>query len=409
MAKSIKIQLTNKKENIMEKMNRREFLNVAGLSAAGIALSSTQVLGAQKPLSTSYGDVHDRMITIDGVVPLLLGTFNTKDFDRWIKGGVSTIGVTVGGANYGPEVTMKVISWFSEQIQTRDDLMFCRTADDIRNAKKLGKLGIFYHFQGPSSLDIDLERVWYYKQMGVGIIQLAYNTRNPFANGISERVDGGLSILGQKLVQTCNEARVVVDVSHTGFKSSMDAIEASSEPVILSHANARGKINNPRNVPDELLKAIAKNGGFAGAVAYPAFVSNKKIPTMDDMVGMIDYMVDLMGIDHVTMGLDYDSTGHGILPEEQVEKTYKMMVDSGAWDPKAYPKPPYHYPQGMELPDTLQNLTGALLARGYKEKDLAKIWGGNWLRVMDQVWGDPKAELTGIDHDMFLELPPHTH
>ena len=113
---------------------------------------------------------------------------------------------------------------------------------------------------------------------------------------------------------------------------------------------------------------------------------------MEDMVAMIDYMVETIGIDHVAIGVDYDATTYGVLPEEWVQKQYQTFVDSGAWDPKAYPPPPYYYPEGIELPNTLHNLTGALLARGYTEKDLAKIWGGNWLRVMDKVWGDPKAK-----------------
>lgn len=387
----------------MEKINRRVFLKVAGLSTAGLALNPYQIFAATpkvNPYPANFRDVHNSMITIDGAVPLMAGTLNPDHFDWWIKGGVTAISLTVGGANFGPEVTMELISWAAEQIQTRHELMLCRTVDDIRKAKRLGKLGIFYHFQGPSALDIDLDRVWYYKQMGVGVMQLAYNTRNPYANGITERVDGGLSILGQKLVDACNESRMIVDVSHTGPKSSLDAIEASSEPVIMSHANARGQIDNPRNVPDEVLKAIAKNGGFVGAVAYPPFVSTKKVPTMDDMVAMIDYMVELMGVDHVSMGLDYDSSTHGVLPEEQVEANYKMMVASGAWDPSAYPAPPYRYPQGMELPDTLQNLTGALMARGYSNEDIAKIWGGNWLRVMERVWGDPEAHLIKDDHHL---------
>jgi len=378
--------------------SRRKFGLLAGSCVLTFSLPSMASSGSDE-YPENFHDVHNSMITIDGAVPLLAGTFNPDDFDRWIRGGVTAISLTVGGGNFGPEVTMGILSWVAEQIQTRPELMLCRTSDDIRLAKKLGKLGIFYHFQGPSALDINLDRVWYYKQMGVGVMQFAYNTRNPFASGITERVDGGVSILGQRLVEACNKARMIVDVSHTGFKSSLDVIEASSEPVIMSHANAKGQIDNPRNVPDEVLKAIAQNGGFAGAVAYPAFVSNKPQPTMDDMVAMSDYMVELMGIDHVSMGLDYDSTTHGVLPEEQVEASYKMMVESGAWDPSAYPAPPYRYPEGMELPDTLQNLTGALMARGYTDEDIAKLWGGNWLRVMDRVWGDPEAQLIEDIHD----------
>jgi hypothetical protein len=154
---------------------------------------------------------------------------------------------------------------------------------------------------------------------------MAYNTRNIYANGITERVDGGLSLLGQKLVKACNEARLIVDVSHTAEKSALDTIEASSEPVIMSHANARGQIDSPRNVSDDLIKAIAANGGFVGAVAYPAFVSKNQKPTMDDMVAMIDYMVQLVGPDHVTMGLDYDATTFGVMDEAKVEAIYNNV------------------------------------------------------------------------------------
>lgn len=202
---------------------------------------------------------------------------------------------------------------------------------------------------------------------------------------------GGISELGIKLVKACNEARIIVDVAHTGEQSALDIIKASSEPVILSHGNARGKIDNPRNVPDKVLKAVAENGGIADVVAYPPFVSKNKKPTMDDMLDMVDYMVNLMGIDHAAFSLDYDATMHGVMPDEMVIKLYNQYVAEGVWDPTAYPKPPYYYPQGIELPNTLYNLTDGLLKRGYSKEDIAKLWGGNWLRVMEQVWGDPKA------------------
>ena len=395
----------------MKTINRRDFVKQTGLLAAGAAISPNLIATAHAaakqpggPYPENFRAIHDSMIKIDGACPMIAQTLNPKDFNLWIDGGVNGMSLTVGGGNRDDQTTAKLVSWVAEQIMTRPDLMQVRTTEDLRTAKREGKLGIFYHFQGPTPLGWDMDRVWYYKELGLGVLQMAYNTRNPYANGVTERVDGGLSIMGQKLVKTCNEARVIVDVSHTGPKSAMDSIEASSEPVIMSHANARGQIESPRNVSDELIKAVAASGGFVGAVAYPPFVSKKKQPTMEDMVAMIDYTVQLVGPDHVTMGLDYDATTFGVMPEAKIEGIYKLMVDSGAWDPSAYPPPPYYYPEGMGLPDTLYNLTGALLARGYKQEDLAKIWGGNWMRVMDKVWGDPNSKKT--DH---VEVPPEVH
>ena len=398
-------------------MKRRKFIKLT--AAAGVWLSAgawlsltktahAQAVGGYVPKTKNYMAVHKNAIVIDGAVPLLAGTFNPKHIDWWIKGGATAISVTVGGANLGPDKTAKVIAWVAEQIETRPELMLCRTGNDIRTAKREGKLGMFYHFQGPSPLGIDLDLIWFYKQAGVGVMQVAYNTRNPFANGATERVDAGLSTLGIELVKACNSARMIVDVSHTSARSQLDAIEASSEPVIISHGNAYGKIDNPRNVSDEVLKAIAAKGGSAGAVGYPAFVSKNKRPSMDDMVGMIDYMVELMGIDHVTCGIDYDATTNGVMPAEKVEAQYNALVASGAWDPSAYPAPPYYYPEGIDLPNTLFNLTDALLGRGYTEEDIGKIWGGNWLRVMDIVWGDPEAQLIDDDEDT-PDAAPHVH
>ncbi|RXP60914.1 hypothetical protein EC396_04470 [Lutibacter sp. HS1-25] len=398
-------------------MERRKFIGLS--AAAGTAIVSGPLLSfanlANKkaikgyvPKTKNYMEVHKNSIVIDGAVPLLASTFNPKHIDWWIQGGATAISVTVGGANLGPDPTAKVIAWVAEQIQTRPELMLCRTANDIMTAKKEGKLGMFLHFQGPSAIGLDLDLVWFYKQVGVGVMQIAYNTRNPFANGATERVDGGLSTLGIGLVKACNSAKMIVDVSHTSKISQLDAIEASSEPVIISHGNAYGKIDNKRNVSDEVLKAIAANGGSAGVVGYPAFVSKNKQPSMDDMIGMIDYMVNLMGIDHVTCGLDYDGTTNGVMPAEKIQAQYDKLVSSGAWDPKAYPAPPYYYPVGIELPNTLYHLTDALLYRGYTKEDIGKIWGGNWLRVMDKVWGDPTAQLIddGEDHNESL---PHVH
>lgn len=392
--------------------NRREFVKLTSLSIAGLALAPSMRAFGHEPVADAaeqpggpypdnFRDIHKSMIKIDGACPMIAQTLNPKDFNLWINGGVNAMSLTVGGGNKGEETTTKLLSWVAEQIMTRPELMLIRTTEDFRIAKREGKLGIFFHFQGPTPLGWDLDRVWYYKGLGLGVLQMAYNTRNPYANGITERVDGGLSILGQKLVKACNEARLIVDVAHTGAKSAMDTIEASSEPVIMSHANARGALDSARNVSDELIKAIAATGGFTGAVAYPAFVSKETKPTMNDMVAMIDYMVQLVGPDHVTMGLDYDATTYGVMDEARTEAIYKQMVASGAWDPSAYPPPPYYYPEGMELPNKLYNLTGALLARGYAKEDIAKIWGGNWMRVTKKVWDDPNAKAIHDEDEPF--------
>lgn len=161
----------------------------------------------------------------------------------------------------------EVIAWISEQIETRPELMVCRTDDDVRTAKREGKLGIFYRLQGPSPIGLDLDLVWFYKQAGVDLMQIAYNTRNPFANGATERIDGGLRTLGVGLVKACNSALVIVDVSHTGERSQLDAIEASSEPVIISHGNAFERSTTRATSLTWFLKPLPPVGARPGLLA----------------------------------------------------------------------------------------------------------------------------------------------
>ena len=180
-----------------------------------------------------------------------------------------------------------------------------------------------------------------------------------------------------------------MDVAHGGVKTAIDTIDAGSGIVVCSHGNARSVIQSDRNFPDEVLKAVAQKGGLCGVAGWPPFISTNKDnrPSMDDMIRMIDYMVELVGVDHVGIGMDYMLGQAGTIPNEDAKALYEYLVDKGDWSPKTYPPPPWHYPEGIDLPDTLYNLTGALLAHGYKKEDIAKIWGGNWLRIMGQVWG----------------------
>lgn len=216
---------------------------------------------------------------------------------------------------------------------------------------------------------------------------MTYNPQNAFGSGSAVKDDLGLTPLGRDLIKVLNQAKIIVDVAHAGNKTALDTIAASEKVVVCSHGNSRTVINSPRNFPDEVLKAVGQKGGVVGVVGYPEFVSTKQRPTMDDMIRMTDHIVDLVGIDHVAVGMDYWIGQAGIASDELANKVYKFMLDSGEWSKETYPPPPWWFPEGIETPDKLANFTGALLARGYKEQDVAKIWGGNWLRVMREVWG----------------------
>lgn len=338
--------------------------------------------------------LHEDLIVIDGTCPLLGADRNPRYLDWYKQGGATAAAPSIAG---GPmratsdvvnrSHTLDVLGYFHRLIHSRSDLLLVRTADDLLRAKKEGKLGIIPHFQGTGPIEWNFDLIDMFKAAGVGVIQLSYNVQDQFGSGILEPKDSGLSMLGVALVKRLNEAKVIVDVAHTGIRTALDAVERSTAPVIVSHGNPRAVHNNPRNIPDEIIKAVAQSGGFVGAVMYPAFVTDAQRPTLDDFIRHIDYLMELVGPDHVSISSDYFEAQWGVMEDADAQKFYDRLIASGVWNPSAYPPPPYVYPAGVETPKTLFKLTHGLLNRGYSQDDIRKIWGGNWLRVMRKVWG----------------------
>src|ERR1039458_227394 len=234
--------------------------------------------------------IHKASIVIDGTCPLVMDHPTYIDWYR--EGGTTAIAPTVGGWESARN-TLTTLSKWTRLLATRDDLITVRRAADVELAKRTGKMGIFLHFQGTDPIEGDLDLVYMYKALGVGVMQLTYNVKNRVGDGCEERTDAGLSKFGVSLVRRLNEAKVIVDCSHTGHRTSLDAIEHSTAPVILSHANARAVHDNRRNVRDELIKAIANSGGIIGANGFPAFVAKGTRPSVQQFIAHIDHVAEL--------------------------------------------------------------------------------------------------------------------
>jgi len=328
--------------------------------------------------------LHRDSIVIDAVCPLVMNDASYLDWYR--QGGITAVAPTVGGWDNARSALKRVAGWHHVLRERNDVLLLVRRAHDIEVAKECGRLGIFLHLQGADPIEDDIDLVDLYKTLGVGVIQLTYNVKNRVGDGCEERTDAGLSRFGIQLIQRLNEARVIVDCSHTGLRTALEAVEYSSAPVILSHANVASVHQSPRNVSNQLIDAIAQSGGVVGVAGFPAFVGATTSPTLDQFIAHIDAIVQRVGIDHAGLGIDYYWGQAGVATDEEAMATYKEAVAEGRWS-TAYPPPPHHYPAGIETPRTLPNLTRRLLARGYRESDVRKILGANWLRVMRNVWG----------------------
>ncbi len=371
------------------------------LSLSTITIYSQKLKEPTNPLitngtsATDFKKIYDEMVVIDGCAPMLSWGIDTKGdvmdssgkgFDFYIKGGVTAAAAGISTGRLDIETVRKGVAFLDDIIEKRGFIKI-RKAADVERAKCENKFGVWYHMQSSYCLEENLDELEKLHEAGVGLVQPTYNYRNRFANGQLERGDGGLSKAGIDLVKKCNELKIIVDGSHQSERDVMDMIKFSSSPVIISHANAKAVYDHPRNISDELIKAIADNGGFVGVNGWPPFVSDAQSPTFDQFFAHIDHIVKLVGPDHVSIGMDYFQLIQGVVPDDEVKKVYDQFIASGAWTVVEYGKPPYVYPTGIETPATMFNMVDGFLKRGYSVEDIQKIMGGNWLRIMKEVWG----------------------
>ena len=326
--------------------------------------------------------VHEEAIVFDGACPLL--THSPAHTSYYVEGGVTVAAPSLAANHNCGEAIKRIADWLNIIRERSHELMRVTDVEGFRRDKTEGKLGILFHFQNSLPLEQSIELVDVYHALGVRVIQLTYNVRNFVGDGCLERNDAGLSAFGIRLIKAMNRAGIAVDCSHTGIQTTMDAMDASEKPVVFSHNLANGVCASPRNLTDEQIMRVAEMGGVIGINGFPPFVANKRQPTLDDLLKHVDYIANLVGINHVGMGIDFEYIGAGM--QEASKAHYDYFVKTGQWDPKDYPPPPYYYPRGLDDPRRFPNLTKALLERGYNDAETKKVLGGNFMRVYSQIW-----------------------
>ena len=257
-----------------------------------------------------------------------------------------------------------------------DKAAIALTARDIENCKKEGKVAIIAGSQDGSIIEANVDNVDSLFRLGYRVIQITNSTRNLIGDGCLERVDAGLSKFGIAVIERMNELGMVIDLSHVGPKTTMEAIEFSKAPVCFTHANAMALCDHLRNKSDEALKAVAEKGGVIGLNVISSYSRTRPgvEPDIEDYYNMMDYVVDLVGADHVGIGTD-------ISPDWAPEEIAKFF--------EAYPEltgTDAHLP-GLDTVIYFKDLTQGLLDRGYSQENVRKILGDNWLRYFRTVWG----------------------
>ena len=214
-------------------------------------------------------------------------------------GGVSAINATNATWENFQQTLDNLAAWHPRFRTHAGEIAPVRTVDDILEAKTNGVTGVILGFQNASPIENDLDRLALFHDLGVRIIQLTYHERNLLGNGCYERRDDGLSNFGVDAVKEMNRLGILIDLSHVGPRTTLEAIEQSEVPVACTHANAKSYYDVPRNKADEALRLLAERGGVAGATCITTFMRTRFESTLEDYVDAIDHMVQLIGIDHV--------------------------------------------------------------------------------------------------------------
>ena len=252
---------------------------------------------------------------------------------------------------------------------------------DIEKAKAEGKFGVLIGFQGAEPIGDEYRLLSIFWRLGLRILGLTYNGRNYLGDGCLEPENRGLTRFGIEIVRDCNQNGIVIDLSHAGIKTSLDAIELSSHPCVFSHSNPNTTHPNPRNVTNDQMKAVAQKGGVICLAAWSNFVgdtNNGRHPEIGEYIRQIEYAVDLLGIDHVGIGSDiYIGNAHAPGWDNTTKRRYPELVGGMAAE--------RHNILGYEDYGSIKKVIGELLKRGYKTDDISKIIGGNLLRVFREV------------------------
>lgn len=340
-------------------------------------------------------ELHRSAIVIDSVVN---AAFGRAFFEDMRQGGYTAAIITLAMPFYSPDrvwqTLHEVAEWQKWFTSNSDLIMSVRRASDIAEAKRRGLVGIIFGMQdgGPYSGDLELLRV--YRELGLRVSSLCYNQRNLLAEGCTEPSNAGLSRLGHRAIEMLNELNILLDLSHMGYRSAFEAVEISKRPVALTHSNALNLCDNPRNVPDELLEAVAKSGGVIGVSPLPMLLSVKRENpnrNIELLLDHIDYVVRLVGIDHVGFGSDFykftfqDAVAHNVAGTFLGRLNREPVKSEEDIDPDTLE---LLHPEGIGGVTEVPNVTAGLMRRGYAPDAIRKILGINFSRLFAATWGD---------------------
>ncbi|XGA80286.1 dipeptidase [Halomonas sp. CH40] len=321
-------------------------------------------------------ELHDDSIIIDGLV---IAKWNRELLEDMRRGGLTAANCTVSVWEGFQATVDNIVSTRQLMAESSDLVRPVHTTADILRAKEEGKTGIIFGFQNAHAFEDQIGYVDIFKQLGVGIVQMCYNTQNLVGTGCYER-DGGLSGFGREIVAEMNRVGMMCDLSHVGSKTSEEVILESQKPVCYSHCLPSGLKEHPRNKSDEELRFIADHGGFVGVTMFTPFLRAGVNATVDDYVEAIDYVMNIVGEDAIGIGTDF-TQGHD-------QAFFEWLTHDKGYARRLTSFGEIINPKGIRTIGEFPNLTEALLKHGFSESQVRKIMGDNWVRILKDVWGE---------------------
>ena len=368
--------------------NRRSFLVGVGRGLA-LAVIAPRVLGeSASGFSPEIAKLYGNSVVIDTLCAPFTSTDSMPDkatVEVVRQSGITAINFTISASTF--EGTVQDLAYVEALVEQSPEVFtVVRRHSDIARAKREGKIGIMLGFQYTEFLEDDPSRIETFRRLGVRIMQLTYNNRSRFGDGCLEPGNAGLSKAGHDAVHRMNELGVAIDLSHSGYRTTAEAIAVSAKPVLITHSGCASIYAHPRNKPDEVMKALADRGGYFGIYLMPYLVASPTVATRDHVINHVLGALNVCGADHVGIGSDGSIQAVSLTAEQKKrfdeDIARRKTLAIGAPGEDRYPSVP-----DLIGPDHMEVIAAVLQARGQPSAVIEKVLGANFQRVIGDIWG----------------------
>jgi membrane dipeptidase len=305
-------------------------------------------------------------------------------WEWWDASGVDVISTTIGPFGripFSQEAALQGLALATRRVDGQDRMVKITRAAHIERARAASQRGLIFNFQNTTAFGLDLDLLDLFYDLGVRVIQLTYNARNYVGDGCTERDDGGLSHFGLQVIRRMNERGIMIDLSHCGLRTTLEAIRASARPVAITHSFSRELSPHDRGKTDEILRALAERDGYFGVLIVPFFITPDPQARLEHFLAHVDRAVQIMGAHRVGVGTDWGAVFpkplEALLDAEMIKFGFRPEHRT-SWGARV---------EGFQSWRDWPNITRALVWRGYTDAEITGLLGANFLRVFRDVVG----------------------